>query len=91
MICFFSPKGIIIDPASYWGDREVDIAMSRLFGGFNADFYSEYELILPLSTSAKERTDIYNLYHVLNHANLFGGSYQNQCITTLRELKCMIN
>ena len=68
-------KGIIFDPASWWADCEVDIAMSILFGGFNQDFYSEYFNVLPKKKGFEQRITIYNLYHILNHANMFGGSY----------------
>ncbi|MBX5461388.1 MAG: fructosamine kinase family protein [Steroidobacteraceae bacterium] len=69
---------VLFDPAVYYGDREADIAMTRLFGGFPASFYAAYESVWPLSSSARERTDLYNLYHVLNHFNLFGGGYRAQ-------------
>lgn len=66
---------ICYDPASYWGDRECDVAMTELFQGFLPEFYQGYQSILPLDSSYEERKDIYNLYHVLNHYNLFGGHY----------------
>jgi protein-ribulosamine 3-kinase len=68
----------IFDPAVYFGDRETDLAMTRLFGGFGAEFYRAYEARAPLPAGAPARTDLYNLYHVLNHANLFGGGYAHQ-------------
>jgi len=68
-------KGVIFDPASWWADSEVDIAMTRLFGGFNREFYEEYHKIIPLKKGFEKRFLIYNLYHILNHANMFGGSY----------------
>ncbi len=83
-------KGILFDPASYWGDREVDLAMSKLFGGFTKSFYIGYGNTWPLSESAGDRIEIYNLYHLLNHANLFKGSYQNQCITSIKRLECIL-
>ena len=73
-----SGKGVIFDPASWWADNEVDIAMTRLFGGFNKEFYEEYHKIFPLKQGFEKRIIIYNLYHVLNHANMFGGGYFNQ-------------
>ena len=79
-------KGILIDPAIWWADREVDIAMSKLFGGFSEDFYKGYEEIWPLPKSSSQRIDIYNLYHLLNHANIFGGGYKNQCCSTLNKI-----
>jgi protein-ribulosamine 3-kinase len=69
---------VIVDPAVYYGDREADLAMTRLFGGFGAAFYREYEAADPLPPGAGLRRDLYNLYHVLNHANLFGGGYARQ-------------
>ena len=81
-----SSEGIIFDPASYWADREVDIAMTRLFGGFSKDFYSGYNSIWKLSSTAEERIDIYNLYHIINHANIFKGNYINQTITLLNKV-----
>lgn len=74
------PSGapVIYDPAVYYGDREADIAMTRLFGGFGSRFYSAYVAAWPLDQAAGTRRDLYNLYHVLNHLNLFGGSYRAQ-------------
>jgi fructosamine-3-kinase len=76
----FTTTGIpvIYDPATYWGDREVDLAMTELFGGFPAAFYKGYESVYPLDPGYPQRKNLYNLYHILNHYNLFGGSYQNQ-------------
>jgi len=65
----------IFDPAVYVGDREADLAMTRLFGGFDASFYRAYEEAWPLAPGHEARRDLYNLYHVLNHLNLFGASY----------------
>lgn len=69
---------ICYDPACYWGDRECDLAMTELFGGFHADFYRGYEAVAPLSSGYSERKELYNLYHLLNHCNLFGGHYLEQ-------------
>jgi len=71
-------KGVIFDPASWWADSEVDIAMSRLFGGFGDDFYDEYYKTNNRSKKCEKRNEIYNLYHILNHANMFGGGYMSQ-------------
>ncbi len=71
-------KGVIFDPASWWADCEVDIAMSELFGGFGNDFYDEYYKIHKRLEDFKIRHKIYNLYHILNHANMFGGGYISQ-------------
>jgi protein-ribulosamine 3-kinase len=65
----------IYDPAVYYGDRETDIAFSRLFGGFNPAFYDAYQHTWPLEPGWEERAEIYNLYHLLNHLNLFGEGY----------------
>ncbi|MBO6959887.1 MAG: fructosamine kinase family protein [Prochlorococcus marinus CUG1438] len=70
-----SGKGVIFDPASWWADNEVDIAMTRLFGGFRKEFYEEYHKIFPIREGFEKRIIIYNFYHILNHANMFGGSY----------------
>ena len=82
--------GSIYDPASYWADREVDIAMTKLFGGFNKEFYQGYEEIWPLDKLSNSRTDIYNLYHLLNHANMFGGSYIESSLKKLKDLRSRI-
>jgi fructosamine-3-kinase len=66
---------VIFDPATYYGDRESDLAMTRLFGGFGADFYAAYTATWAPDPGARTRTALYNLYHVLNHFNLFGGGY----------------
>ena len=79
--------GSLYDPASYWADREVDISMTKLFGGFNREFYKGYEEIWPLDKFYKDRTDIYNLYHLLNHANIFGGSYKENSLKILKDLR----
>tara|TARA_B100000965_G_scaffold297242_1_gene255520 strand:- start:287 stop:1174 length:888 start_codon:yes stop_codon:yes gene_type:complete len=82
--------GSLYDPASYWADREVDISMTKLFGGFNREFYRGYEEIWPLEKSSKDRDDIYNLYHLLNHANMFGGSYKKKSLDILKDLRSLI-
>lgn len=69
---------VIFDPAVYYGDREADIAMTELFGGFAARFYSAYREAWPLDPGYATRRTLYNLYHVLNHYNLFGGGYGGQ-------------
>lgn len=65
----------LIDPAVYVGDAEADLAMTELFGGFPAEFYRAYEEVSPLQDGYHDRRDLYNLYHLLNHTNLFGWSY----------------
>lgn len=69
---------VIFDPALYFGDREADIAMTELFGGFSTSFYGAYKEAWPLQEGYELRRTIYNLYHVLNHLNLFGGAYARQ-------------
>jgi fructosamine-3-kinase len=73
-----SGRPVIFDPAVYFGDREADLAMTQLFGGFGAAFYSAYDGAWSPEPGADERTRLYNLYHVLNHLNLFGGGYLSQ-------------
>ena len=71
-------KGVIFDPASWWADNEVDIAMTKLFGGFRKEFYDEYHKVFPIKNGFEKRIIIYNFYHILNHANMFGGAYIEQ-------------
>ena len=73
-----SGRGVIFDPASWWADNEVDIAMTKLFGGFRKEFYEEYHRIFPIKKGFENRIIIYNFYHILNHANMFGGGYLKQ-------------
>lgn len=73
-----SNNPVIFDPAVYYGDREADLAMTQLFGGFSQEFYSSYNECLPLDPGYPTRRELYNLYHVLNHFNLFGGGYATQ-------------
>ena len=77
---------VIFDPAVYYGDRESDIAMTMLFGGFGQAFYQGYKAIWPLASGHQQRLKLYQLYHVLNHLNLFGRSYLAQAMGLLREL-----
>jgi fructosamine-3-kinase len=71
-------EACLIDPAVYCGHREADLAMTRLFGGFDRSFYAAYAEAAPLAAGHEERLPIYQLYHVLNHFNLFGGGYHEQ-------------
>lgn len=75
---------VLIDPAVYYGHREADLAMTKLFGGFDAQFYSAYQEEYPLREGWEYRENIYKLYHILNHMNLFGGSYYNQAISLIK-------
>jgi protein-ribulosamine 3-kinase len=77
---------VIFDPAVYYGDREADIAMTRLFGGFSNAFYTAYHASWPLDQAAGTRRALYNLYHVLNHFNLFGGGYLAQAMAMIDRL-----
>ena len=84
----FTKQGqpVIFDPALYYGDRETDLAMTELFGGFNQDFYHSYNDSWPLDKGYQKRKTLYNLYHILNHANLFGTSYLNQAMSMMARL-----
>lgn len=73
-----SGEPVIFDPAVYYGDRETDLAMTELFGGFPARFYDAYNDAYPLDAGYTQRKTLYNLYHVLNHLNLFGSGYLGQ-------------
>ncbi|MGD1918943.1 MAG: fructosamine kinase family protein, partial [Pleurocapsa sp.] len=77
---------IIFDPATYYGDRETDLAMTELFGGFPAAFYRGYSEAWQLDRGYQQRKSIYNLYHVLNHFNLFGGGYGNQALRIIQQI-----
>lgn len=79
-------EAVIYDPATYYGDRETDLAMTELFGGFSPDFYAGYREVWPLDTGYRVRKQLYNLYHVLNHMNLFGGGYQAQAEQMMQSL-----
>jgi fructosamine-3-kinase len=75
---------VLIDPAVYYGHREAELGMTILFGGFDSDFYSAYNEAYPLFDGWKERLDIYKLYHVMNHLNLFGSGYLNQTLSIIK-------
>lgn len=77
---------VIFDPAVYYGDHEADIAMTELFGGFPRDFYSAYNATRPLDAGYQVRKTLYNLYHVINHFNLFGGGYLSQADHMISDL-----
>lgn len=81
-----SGNPVIFDPAVYYGDRETDLAMTRLFGGFGTAFYEAYESSWPLADGHQERQHLYQLYHVLNHLNLFGSGYLGGAIRLIDEL-----
>lgn len=77
---------VLFDPAVYFGDREADIAMMELFGHPGADFFAAYNEQQPLAVGYPVRRELYNLYHILNHFNLFGGSYGSQAERMARQL-----
>lgn len=80
-------EGVVtFDPAVYYGDRETDIAMTRLFGGFGRNFYTAYERAWPLPPGHERRVALYQLYHVLNHLNLFGSGYLGKSLALLKQL-----
>lgn len=81
-----SGEPVVFDPAVYYGDREADLAMTELFGGFSASFYAAYRESWPLDPGYGTRKTLYNLYHILNHANLFGGGYIGQAEAMLQRL-----
>ncbi|WP_206485661.1 fructosamine kinase family protein [Thalassotalea sp. G2M2-11] len=83
---FYHHKPVIFDPACYYGDREVDVAMTELFGQLPDDFYLGYHDTYPLPNNYEQRKLIYNFYHVLNHANLFGGIYIDQSKAVLSRI-----
>jgi fructosamine-3-kinase len=85
-LSFCNGKPVIFDPAIYYGDREVDIAMTELFGRLPNSFYDSYNLHLPLDRGYKDRKNLYNLYHILNHFNLFGGIYAFQADDLMAEI-----
>ena len=88
----YTPAGqpVIFDPASYYGDRETDIAMTELFGGFEPAFYAAYQSCAPLPAGYPLRRELYKLYHVLNHLNLFGRAYLARCESMLEALLAQI-
>ena len=79
-------EAVVFDPACYYGDRETDIAMTELFGGFSTEFYTGYNDVLPLDSGYQTRKPLYNLYHLLNHFNLFGGHYMQQSEQLIKAL-----
>jgi fructosamine-3-kinase len=76
----------VFDPAVYYGDRECDLAMTELFGAYPADFHAGYQAAWPLDAGYAKRRYLYNLYHILNHANLFGGGYARQAESMISAL-----
>jgi len=77
-------NAVLIDPAVYYGHREADLGMTKLFGGFSSEFYRAYVETFPLEDGYDYRENIYKLYHVLNHLNLFGGGYYSQALSIIK-------
>ena len=77
---------MIFDPASYYGDREADLAMMELFGSPGRGFFEAYNASWPIDPGYEQRRSFYNLYHILNHANLFGASYARQAENMIESL-----
>ena len=77
---------VIFDPAFYYGDSEADLAMTYLFGGFGADFYASYRNARPLDEGFAVRKTFYNIYHILNHMNMFGGGYRSQAVNMMQSV-----
>ena len=85
VMCGADGKAMLIDPACYIGHAEADLAMTELFGGFPENFYSAYKEVRPLEPGYEERRDLYNLYHLLNHLNLFGPTYLTPVLSIIEE------
>lgn len=77
---------VIFDPAFYYGDREADLAMTSLFGGFGANFYAAYNEAWPLDDGYDIRKTFYNIYHIINHTNMFGGGYHGQAVGMIKQV-----
>ncbi len=75
---------VLIDPAAYYGHREMELGMTMLFGGFSSEFYAAYDKEYPLKDGWRGRMDLYKLYHVLNHMNMFGGGYRSHAISLMK-------
>ncbi len=85
-VAYCAGMPVIFDPAVYYGDRETDLAMTELFGGFPDDFYRAYDASWPLDPGYASRKRLYQLYHLLNHFNLFGGDYGRQAQNVIGQL-----
>ncbi len=79
-------RPVLYDPATYYGDRETDLAMTELFGGFGHEFFAAYDAAWPVDPGYRQRKTLYNLYHILNHLNLFGGHYGMQAERMMEDL-----
>lgn len=85
-VCLKNDVPAVIDPAVYFGHREADIAMTMLFGGFSESFYESYHNEYPLNDGWQRRCELYKLYHLFNHLNLFGDGYYSQVIGSIKSL-----
>ena len=81
-------KPVLIDPAVYYGRREADLAMPALFGGFPEEFFQGYHDQWPLEDGWQQRLEVYKLYHLLNHLNLFGSGYLESCLEIADRFSC---
>tara|TARA_B100000959_G_C14815949_1_gene555853 strand:+ start:54 stop:917 length:864 start_codon:yes stop_codon:yes gene_type:complete len=84
--CDLNGEPFVFDPATYYGDRETDLAFTEMFGGFSIDFRQSYEDTFPLDVGYPRRKILYNLYHLLNHFNIFGGGYASSAQSSIDEL-----
>ena len=82
---------VIYDPAFYYGDREADLAMTYVFGGFSADFYASYQNAFTLDEGFAVRKTFYNIYHIINHLNMFGGGYHGQSLNMMEQVLAEIS
>ncbi len=85
-LCTENDTPVLIDPAVYYGHREMDLSMTMLFGGFDGAFYASYDEAYPLKDDWKRRCKLYSLYHLFNHLNLFGESYYRQINAVMKDL-----
>ncbi len=86
VLCGLKQEVFFIDPAVYYGDREVDLAMTECFGGFDPVFYRAYHEAYPLSEGYERRKSVYNLFHILNHFVIFGHSYRASTVNLIGEI-----
>lgn len=86
ILCDSKQQAFLIDPAVYYGDREVDLAMTECFGSFPSFFYKAYQDVYPLPGGYEERKDIYNLFHILNHFVIFGHNYQSSVVSLVEKI-----
>lgn len=84
-MCGIEGEPVLIDPAVYFADRAAEFGMTTLFGGFDQSFYDAYNEAWPLAPGSEGRTELYRLYHLLNHLNLFGTSYLSDCLTIMKK------